>query len=151
MPNMKWSELSSNQLGQYGEYYAKMEFTSYGYDVYTSEIDDHGVDFVAKDAETGEFFEVQVKSIRPGSPINIGKGKISLDEHHLVCLLYFIDGELPDVYIIPATAWENPNAALVERNYDKPDLKSSPEWAINYSKKNLPLLEEYKVENYFSE
>jgi len=150
MPNMKWSGLSSKQLGQYGEYYAKMEFTSYGYDVYTSEVDDHGVDFVAKDVKAGEFFEVQVKSIRPGSPINIEKNKISLDEHHLVCLLYFMDGEFPNVYIIPATAWKTPNAALVERNYDKPDLNSPPEWAINYSKKNLPLLEEYKVENYFS-
>ena len=36
------------QLGKYAEYYSKMEFTSYGYDVYTSEIDDHGVDFAAK-------------------------------------------------------------------------------------------------------
>lgn len=36
MPNMEWSKLSSLQLSQHGEYYAKMEFTSYGYDVYTS-------------------------------------------------------------------------------------------------------------------
>ncbi len=57
MPNMKWSELSSVQLGQYGEYYAKMEFTSYGYDVYTSEVDDHGVDFVARDVKTGIFLK----------------------------------------------------------------------------------------------
>lgn len=34
MPRMKWSDLNSMQLGRYGEYYAKMEFTSYGYDVY---------------------------------------------------------------------------------------------------------------------
>ena len=48
MPNTKWSELSAMQLGRYAEYYAKMEFTSYGFDVYTSEVDDHGVDFIAK-------------------------------------------------------------------------------------------------------
>ena len=36
MPNMIWSKLSKNQLGQYGEYYAKMEFASYGWDIYTS-------------------------------------------------------------------------------------------------------------------
>ena len=40
MPRTKWSELSAMQLGQYGEYYAKMEFTSYGFDVYTSEVED---------------------------------------------------------------------------------------------------------------
>lgn len=45
----KWSELTTQQLGQIGEYYAKMEFISYGYEIYTPDIDDHGVDFIAKD------------------------------------------------------------------------------------------------------
>ena len=62
MPNLKWSQLRSLQLGKFAEYYAKMEFSSYGFDVYTSEVDDHGVDFVAK--YNGEFYEVQVKSVR---------------------------------------------------------------------------------------
>lgn len=83
---MKWSELNKNQLGQYGEYYAKMEFTSYGYDVYTSEVDDHGVDFVARDIKSREFYEIQVKSICPNSPIYIEKNKLCLDEQHLVCV-----------------------------------------------------------------
>lgn len=48
MPCLEWSKLKSMQLGQYAEYYAKMEFTTYRYEVYTSEIDDHGVDFVVK-------------------------------------------------------------------------------------------------------
>ena len=108
------------------------------------------MDFVAKDVKTGKFFEVQVKSIRPGSPICIEKDKLFLDEQHLICFLYFKDGEFPIVYIIPATAWKTQNKALVERNYDKPGQNSTPEWAINYSKKNVPLLEKYKVENYFS-
>ena len=43
------------QLGKYAEYYSKMEFTSCGYDVNTSEIDGHGVDFVAKNPKTGIF------------------------------------------------------------------------------------------------
>ena len=46
MPNLNWSKLNHLQLGKYAEYYAKMEFASYGYEVYTSEVDDHGVDFV---------------------------------------------------------------------------------------------------------
>ena len=32
MPKTNWSELSPLQLGRYAEYYAKMEFTSYGFD-----------------------------------------------------------------------------------------------------------------------
>ena len=51
--NTDWEKLTPLQLGKFGEYYAKMEFASYGYDVYTSEVDDHGVDFIAKDKKTG--------------------------------------------------------------------------------------------------
>ena len=40
-------------------------------------------------------------------------------------------------------------ALFVERNYDKPGQKSAPEWGINLSKKNLPLLETYREEQYF--
>lgn len=149
MPNTKWSELSSLQLGKYGEYYAKMEFSSYGWDIYTSEVDDHGVDFVVKDIKSGGFFEIQVKSIRPGGYAFISKDKISLDDHHLVCFLYFVDGKIPEAYIIPATVWKNPNAVFVEHNYDKPGQTSKPEWGINYSNKNLHLLDKYKSGKFF--
>lgn len=53
MPNTKWAQLSPLQLGQYGEYYVNVGFASYGWDIYTSEVDDHGVDFVAKVTKTG--------------------------------------------------------------------------------------------------
>ena len=55
MPNMIWSQLNNLQLGEYGEYYAKMEFASYGFKVFTSEVDDHGVDFIAQD-NSGKFY-----------------------------------------------------------------------------------------------
>lgn len=150
MPKMKWYELNQRQLGQYGEYYAKMEFASYGYDVYTSEVDDHGVDFVAKDIATDIFYEVQVKSIYKGNYTFMQKQHMNVnDKHRLVCFLKFEDDNLPDVYIIPATAWQEPNAVLVDRNYDKPGQKSKPEWGISYSNKNKDLIERYKAENYF--
>ncbi len=49
MPDTNWSKLNKLQLGRYAEYYAKMEFASYGFEVYTSEVDDHGIDFIAKE------------------------------------------------------------------------------------------------------
>ena len=63
MPNTDWSKLNSLQLGRYAEYFAKMEFASYGLEVYTCEVDDHGVDFIVKDKK-GRFCEIQVKSLR---------------------------------------------------------------------------------------
>ena len=150
MPNLEWSKLSALQLGKYAEYYAKMEFTSYGYDVYTSEVDDHGVDFVVKDPK-GNFLEVQVKSSMKSNYVFIPKNKIVVDERHLVCFIRFKDGELPKVYVIPAVAWLKPSHILVNRDYDKPGQRSKPEWGINWSKKNEHLFEEFKIENYFKE
>ena len=61
MPNTNWTQLKSLQLGKYAEYFAKMEFASYGCDVYTSEVDDHGINFIVKD-KRGRFCEIQVKA-----------------------------------------------------------------------------------------
>lgn len=151
MPSMKWTQLNHIQLGRYGEYYAKMEFTSYGYDVYTSEVDNHGVDFVVKNPNNNHFYEVQVKSICKCNYAFIKKDKILLDDYHLVCLLHFIDGELPDMYIIPATVWKSPCRLFADRKYNKQGQKTKPEYGINYSKRNLNLLNKYTAEKYFIE
>ena len=108
MPNMNWSKLNSLQLGRYAEYYAKMEFASYGFEVYTSEVDDHGVDFIAKLPGENRFYEVQVKSLRDYGYIFMAKSKMpELSDERLICFLHFIDGKLPDVFVIPASAWKN--------------------------------------------
>ena len=152
MPNLNWSKLNHLQLGKYAEYYAKMEFASYGFEVYSSEVDDHGVDFVVKVPGTAKFFEVQVKSVRDYGYVFISKSKMpALTSHRLVCYLHFVDGELPDVFVIPATAWDKPNAVLVDRNYDRPGQTSKPEWGISISKKNYSMLDTYKAENKLSE
>ena len=152
MPNTNWSILNHLQLGRYAEYYAKMEFASYGFEVYTSEVDDHGVDFVAKLPGENRYYEVQVKSVRDYGYIYMTKSKMpELSEDRLVCYLHFIDRQLPDVFVIPATAWKNPNAVLVDRKYDKPGQKSEPEWGINISKKNYNLLDEYKADCWLKE
>ena len=40
-----------------------MEFTSYGFDVYTSEVDDKDIDFVIRNQKS-KYYEIQVKSLR---------------------------------------------------------------------------------------
>jgi len=145
VPNTKWSDLNKLQLGRYAEYYAKMEFSSYGFDVYTSEVDDHGVDFVAKAPKGHNFYEIQVKSCRDLTYIFIPKSKMDLTPNRIVCIILFSDDNLPDVYAIPATAWLAQNDLLKSKDYE--GLKSAPEWGINLSKKNLSILEPYRIEN----
>ena len=149
MPNTNWSELSHLQLGRYAEYYAKMEFASYGYDVCASEVDDHGVNFVARNPDDDQYYEIQVKAVRNLDYVYIRKDKMILSPTRLVYLLLFSNGTLPDCYVIPSQTWNDPNALFVDRNYGKPGQKSAPEWGINLSKRNLPLLAPYREEQYF--
>ncbi|MDO5519781.1 MAG: DUF4365 domain-containing protein [bacterium] len=149
MPNMDWKSLSDKsrqKFGAYGEYYAKMEFASYGGDVYTSEVDDHGIDFVCKLKDI--FLEIQVKSIQEGTGyVFMPKAHFDInDEQLFVCLLIFKQGSLPNMYLISASAWQNTNDLLRYRAYDKPNQKSKPEYGINISSKNMQYLNEYKFD-----
>lgn len=148
MPNLQWSRLSPLQLGRYAEYYAKMEFASYGYDVYTSEVDDHGVDFVVK-SPLGRFLEIQVKSYRGTGYVFMKKDRFRISEGSILCLLQFIDGELPHFYVIPSTTWLEPNSLFVSHDYGSEPNKQ--EWGLNLSKKNMPLLALFDAEHYFRE
>ena len=65
--NYNWKKLNSLQLGKYAEYYVKMEFTLYGFDVYTAEVDDKGIDFVIRRNE--KYYDLQVKSVRENNYI----------------------------------------------------------------------------------
>ena len=48
MDKYDWSRLTHLQVGRFAEYFVKMEFTLYGFDVYQAEVDDKGIDFVIR-------------------------------------------------------------------------------------------------------
>ena len=141
MPNSNWSILSSLQIGRYAEYYAKMEVASYGFEVYTSEVDDHGIDFIAK-SKSGRYSEFQVKSLRKPGYVFMVRTKWNINNPNLyLILLLFYDCELPHAYLIPATAWNTTNELFCNRDYAK--LRSKPEYGLNLSKRNMHLLDPY--------
>ena len=144
MPCTKWSKLNHLQLGRYAEYYSKMELASYGFDVYTSEVDDHGIDFIAKTWDD-RYLELQVKAVRKNSYTFMSKDKWNINNQNtFLILLLFTDDRMPDVYMIPAAAWKNPDALLSDKDYV--GLISKPEYGLNISKKNMPLLELFNIE-----
>jgi hypothetical protein len=138
-----WSRLNPLQVGRYAEYFAKMEFTLYGFEVYTSEVDDRCVDFVVR-RSGGQFYDVQVKSVRGFSYIFIPKSKFPISPHRLVAAVLFHQDQEPELYLLPMTAWLAPNALLVSREYE--GKKSAPEWGINPSRKNQPILDAYRFD-----
>ena len=143
------SKHSSLQIGKIGEYWAKLMLSLYGLDIYTSEVDEKGIDFVIR-IDDSRHLDIQVKTIRldrTSYAYVFKKGAWEQLRKNLFLVLICIDtGQPPKLYLIPSIAWKNENNLLRYRKYDKPGQKSKPEWGLNISKKNRGLLEEYRID-----
>jgi hypothetical protein len=139
-----WSALSKQQVGAYVEYFVKMELTMFGFHVYGTEVDDRGVDFIAQFRD-GPFLKIQVKSIRNTGYVFMEKSKFSLHEHRYLAFGLLLDGQPPNLFLIPSLEWQTPTLLFRDRNYGE-GLKSAPEWGMNVSKKNMGLLTPYAFE-----
>jgi hypothetical protein len=142
--NDNWSKLSHLQLGKYGEYFAKMEFTKAGFDVYTSEVDDKGIDFVIRKNES-EHYDVQVKSVRNYNYVFMRKEVFNLRNNLLLALILFEDDSLPTLCLVPSLEWKNNREKFFCEN-DYENKKSRPEWGLKISKANA---DEFKQEYSF--
>ena len=144
MPNRNmrfdWKNLNRQQVGAFSEYFVKMELTMYGFQVYGSEVDDRGIDFVAR-YEKGPYFSVQVKSVRTKGYVFMQKEKFEISPDWYLALAILNQGKEPELYLVPSDAWKSPNSLLVDREYE--GKKSKPEWGLNLSIKNMLLLDEY--------
>ncbi len=138
-----WSALNTQQVGAYAEYFVKIELTMHGFQVYGTEVDDRGIDFVAR-YENGPFIAVQVKSLRDSGYAFLLKDRFALREDLYLALVLLTEKKEPDLYLIPATAWLKTSPLLVDHDYE--GLKSYPEYGVNVSKKNMPALQHYRFE-----
>lgn len=144
MNKYNWSKLNTLQLGRYAEYFVKMEFTLHGFDVYQSEVDDKGIDFVIR-KEQNRYFDIQVKSVRNFNYIFFRKQNFELRENLFAAIVLFFENELPNLFLIPSTVWKNPNSIFISRDYGAP-LKSKPEWGINITPKKYTQFQDYSFD-----
>jgi hypothetical protein len=145
MERFIWSRLNKQQVGAYVEYFVKMELTMYGFQVYSTEVDDRGIDFVARH-ERGSFIEVQVKSLRGKGYVFMQKTKFALSDSLYLALGILTERKEPCLYLIPSRIWESVSTTFVSRDYGG-DLKSKPEWGVNISGKNLATLAPFHFPN----
>ena len=133
----QWSQLNHMQLGKYAEYLVTLAFTLHGCDVYSSEVDDRGVDLVVR-SPRGVFHEIQVKSVCRGSYVFLRKDKFELRENLWAVVVRFVDGEVPTVYLMPAMTWLDPTPPFTSREYE--GRQSAPEWGLSLAKKHMDAL-----------
>ena len=146
-----WSKLSKAQVGRYGEYLFQMALVSFGYDVFSSEVDDKGIDFVLRiDGEKPQYHDIQVKTARiKNNWVFMKKSKFPIRKNNHLGLVRLIENEPPNLFVIPSMTWRESNALIGMREYT--DKKSEPEYGLRLSKKNLHLMEPFRLtENSFS-
>ena len=138
-----WEALNRLQVGRYGEYLAKMEFTLLGFDVYGSEVDDKGIDFVVRRA-VDHFYDIQVKTVRlPSGYYTYFRKSVFEPRASLIATLVVLrQGQSPQLFLIPSLAWLTPDGLLSDMAYE--GKKSQPEWGIRLVQKNLPLLDRFE-------
>jgi len=137
-----WTRLNRLQLGKYAEYLTKMEFILEGCDVFTSEVDDHGIDFVVR-TRAGRHYDVQVKSYRLASNkyVFLQKSKFSISPQSLLALVQFVDGEPARLFLVRSSIDGAHNPILESHDFGE-GKKSPPEWGLNLSRKKLATLAE---------
>jgi len=145
-----FDHLNHLQVGKIGEYWAKIWMTLAGFDIYTTDVDDKGIDFIIR-TDNDKHIDVQVKAIREKSGyifVTKEKWRNELRDNLYLTLVLLKNNEMPSVYFIPSTVWKTPTTLFADNNYDKEGQKSKPEWGINVSKKNMDELSKYEISKY---
>lgn len=148
--NFTYDHLNHFQVGKIGEYWAKIWMTLAGFDIYTTDVDDKGIEFIIR-IDNDKHIDVQVKTIREKSGyvfVTKETWRNELRDNLYLTLILLNNNEIPSVYFIPSTVWRTPTALFTDKNYDKVGQKSKPEWGINVSKKNMDELSKYEISRY---
>jgi hypothetical protein len=120
-----------------------MAFVLHGCDAYGSEVDDRGIDMVVR-SKVGNFHEIQVKSVHKSNYIFLRKDKFELRDKLWVAVVRFVNGEEPQMFLIPAEAWKDPEPPFSSRDFEGKQLK--PEWGLSMAKKHAAAMEEFEFE-----
>jgi hypothetical protein len=132
-----WTALDNKKLEICAKYFAMLEFVALDYKVFEPESDHTGVDFIARRTD-GLCLKLQVVPIRQSSIILKRKCSWKLrgsDPHIYAMILLFINGILPEPFLIPALAWKFPNDLLIKDTDQKLNLK--------LDNRSIRLLEKY--------
>jgi hypothetical protein len=148
--NKQYEKLHHLQVGRIGEYWVKLMLTMYGLDTYYSDVDNKAIDFIVR-LDNSKHIDIQVKTIRLKTSSYVFITKKSWAEAEMsrtnlyLALVLLRENEYPSCYLIPSSAWLQPNELFCDRKYEEKGLKSPDEWGLNISQKNMHLLAQYEI------
>lgn len=144
MLKKNYKHLNTVQKGSFAEAYAKMAFTLEGFEVYTTEYDDRGIDFVIRNS-TGRFYSVQVKATGHSANPFISESKFIDSEDFLVCAVRLVEGSEPSIYLARGCDWSEASDCL---HYNASGGSAGPYYEVRFSDKHKQSLERHSFPVY---
>mgnify|MGYP001582516893 CR=1 FL=1 len=118
------------------------EFIKNGFDVFSTEVDDKGIDLVVKN-EHGEYFDIQVKT--SNQTYMFMRKEVFKPRPNLYVALLILDKKETQFFIlIPSLDFKNKPLPTFLKDKDYEGKKSQPEYGISTSDKHLSeIIERY--------
>lgn len=142
-----YKHLNNIQKGSFSESYAKMAFTLEGFEVYSTDYDDRGVDFIIRNND-GRYFSVQVKSTGQSANPFIYAESFEVSPDFILCAVRLVEGKAPEVYLACGTDWGKKGECL---NYNPGGGKAGAYYELRFSKVYSESLKRHKFEKYVEE
>ena len=139
-----WETLNWQEVSAFVEHFIKMELAMYGFETSTTEANNRGIDFVTR-LKSGPLITIKARILREVGYTSVQKSEFPLSPQQFMAVVPLSQGKSPALYLIPEDTWRSPNALSLDRGF-KENL-SAPEWGLNLTEKQMPLLEPYVVDN----
>lgn len=131
--------------GKIGELIGKAEFIKYGFDVYSTEVDDKGIDFIVCNKKR-EYFEIQVKTTNKNYMF-MRKDVFQPKDNLYLLLIILEENTKPIFNLIPSFEWLKDDKPIFLKDRLYTDKKSKPEYGILINDKYIPqIIEKYSFE-----
>jgi len=144
MLKTSYNHLNNIQKGSFVEAYAKMAFTLEGFEVYTTEYDDRGVDFVIRNGD-GKYFAVQVKATSESANPFVYAEKFVATNEFLLCAVRLVEGQSPDLYLASGSDWDTEKECL---HFNPGGGRAGAYYELRFAKLHSESLKRHRFENY---
>lgn len=134
--------MSTTELGKYAKVFLRETLENLGVNVIDYK---HNEDDICVKAKA-EIFKLKVKSIRKPNTgyIKIKKKDIDTQDNSLfIATILFYRDEISKIFLIPVVDLTSDNDLFRDRDYK--GKKSTPEWGLNVTEKNMNILNQYEL------
>jgi hypothetical protein len=140
----QYSHLNDQQKGAVGEALARAAFILAGFEVYKTEYDDRGVDFVTRRPRS-RFYSVQVKTTGPTVNPFIYESKFQLTDEFLFVAVRLVDGNEPAIYVARGSVWKSPSGCI---NFNPRGGAAGPYYEFKFTQADAVHLASFLFESY---